>query len=291
MPYPAANRIYPADNRLYPVRAGDDPFFFSPGSSARRLLGETYRPFWDLVIDPDVTLSLLEYKAPGDVSFTTVTIGSHADIPEAARFVSGTPTAFGSGTWTLQATDSTGLVRVNTVKIDTDVRIAQQLITIQANITVRPFASATFARTVTDVAAVKYSVSGAATVAKVAIPRKTLLSGTHDGGNNEAALTDTTATFTGLPVAVGDTVANTTDGSEGTISAIGANTLTATLAGGTDDDWDTSDAYVVYRADTLISRVRDFEYKPSATGIHTITLFVEDSSANEYSATVRVQVS
>jgi hypothetical protein len=68
--------------------------------------------------------------------------------------------------------------------------------------------------------------------------------GSHDGANNASVLTDTSQSFI-VNDLVGLTVNNTTDGSSGIITANTATTVTATLSGGTDDDWDTSDAYTI----------------------------------------------
>ena len=76
--------------------------------------------------------------------------------------------------------------------------------------------------------------------------------GAHDGLANAAVLTDTSANFYAAGVQVGMTVYNTTDGSSGTITAVGKTTITATLAGGTESDWDIGDLYYidVYEAPT-----------------------------------------
>jgi len=68
--------------------------------------------------------------------------------------------------------------------------------------------------------------------------------GTHDGLANAAFLTDTSKSFT-VNEFRGLIVQNTTDGSEGVITANTATTVTATLSGGTDNDWDISDAYII----------------------------------------------
>jgi len=66
----------------------------------------------------------------------------------------------------------------------------------------------------------------------------------HDGTNNSATLDDSTQAWTvnGL---VGKYVYNLTDGSSAAITANTATQVTATLSGGTDNDWDTGDAYVI----------------------------------------------
>jgi hypothetical protein len=67
-------------------------------------------------------------------------------------------------------------------------------------------------------------------------------SGTHNGSANSAYLEDTTANWV-ENVFVGLEISNTTDGSKGRITANTQTTITATLTGGTDNDWDSSDAY------------------------------------------------
>lgn len=82
------------------------------------------------------------------------------------------------------------------------------------------------------------------------------LAGAHDGAANSASLKDSTRNFVMDGVQVGDRVANTTDGSSATVTAIATttnpnDTLLMTLAGGTQNDWDVADAYTV----TLINRL------------------------------------
>jgi hypothetical protein len=69
-------------------------------------------------------------------------------------------------------------------------------------------------------------------------------SGTHSGANNLAYLSDSSATWA-INGFVGLTVYNDTDHSSGTITANSYNTVTATLSGGTQNDWDTGDAYTI----------------------------------------------
>ena len=68
-----------------------------------------------------------------------------------------------------------------------------------------------------------------------------------DASAGECTLTDTSATFiTTEYVTAGDTVHNTTDGSTGVVLSITSDTaLVCALFGGTGDDWDTDDAYVI----------------------------------------------
>ncbi len=65
----------------------------------------------------------------------------------------------------------------------------------------------------------------------------------HDGSANAATLTDSGETWT-TNEWVGYTIYNTTDGSQGLITANTGTTVTAILYGGTDNDWDIGDAYL-----------------------------------------------
>lgn len=74
--------------------------------------------------------------------------------------------------------------------------------------------------------------------------------GTHTGSNNASALTDSAAAFVVDGVTIGDVVYNSTDGSSGRITAVTATTVTAALAGGTDNDFDTNDVYYIPKGRT-----------------------------------------
>lgn len=65
---------------------------------------------------------------------------------------------------------------------------------------------------------------------------------THDGSNNASVLSDSGASYTTNEL-VGYTINNLTDGSTATVTANTATTITGTLGGGTDNDWDASDIY------------------------------------------------
>ena len=75
--------------------------------------------------------------------------------------------------------------------------------------------------------------------------------GTHDGSSGAAVLTDSGESWT-TNAFVGLTIINNTDGSRGVITANTATTITATLDGGTDNDWDSSDTYTICCTDTGI---------------------------------------
>ena len=69
--------------------------------------------------------------------------------------------------------------------------------------------------------------------------------GTHTGAPAAAALTDDAAHFRIPDGLVGLTIVNQTDGSSGPIAANTETTVTAALAGGTDNAWDPDDIYYI----------------------------------------------
>ena len=85
--------------------------------------------------------------------------------------------------------------------------------------------------------------------------------------NGECTCTDSSAPFTN--VKVGDDIHNTTDGSDGIVIAItSTSALVTALFGGTDNDWDSSDAYVIVpqgRKQLILDPA------PSTSG-HTVTI-------------------
>lgn len=72
-------------------------------------------------------------------------------------------------------------------------------------------------------------------------------SGVHDGSDNASVLTDSTKSWT-TDEWVGYKVKNLTDGSAAIITANTATTITGTLSGGSENDWDISDNYEVVHA-------------------------------------------
>ena len=67
------------------------------------------------------------------------------------------------------------------------------------------------------------------------------LNGVHTGLDDSPMLVDSNGNF--KINFIGGTIYNDTDASSGTITNVTATTVIATLAGGTDDDWDTNDVY------------------------------------------------
>jgi len=72
-------------------------------------------------------------------------------------------------------------------------------------------------------------------------------SSTHDGANNVAVLADSTQSWT-TNEHIGKRIYNVTDGSSSVITANTATTATGVLSGGSDNDWDTGDEYLIKSA-------------------------------------------
>lgn len=68
--------------------------------------------------------------------------------------------------------------------------------------------------------------------------------GTHTGSGNASTLTDSAQEWITNQLA-GLTITNVTDGSSGPITANTDTTVTASLSGGSENDWDTSDVYTI----------------------------------------------
>jgi len=91
-----------------------------------------------------------------------------------------------------------------------------------------------------------------------------------DAAGGKALLTDTSALFwTTDYVKPGDSIHNTTDGSTGIVLSIeSATTLYCALFGGTDNEWDTSDAYVIQPQ----ARIELYLDPPPSTSGHIIDI-------------------
>lgn len=103
----------------------------------------------------------------------------------------------------------------------------------------------------TIVKTVELNLDGAVTTAeKIYIQVKKAEGGAHSGADGASVLTDSTKSWT-VDGLIGKRVYNVTDGSYGTITDNDATTVTATLGGGTDDDWDAGDRYLILDAKPL----------------------------------------
>jgi len=119
-------------------------------------------------------------------------------------------------------------------------------------------------------------VTGAADVVTFNGP---MLYGTHAGANNQATLQPTSPRWI-ADALIGATVYNITDGSSATITDNSEGVVTANLAGGTDNDWDTNDVFLI-RFDEpycLHPWAETFCFKVPA-GCATLRVFVENINA------------
>jgi hypothetical protein len=116
------------------------------------------------------------------------------------------------------------------------------------------------------------NLSGAITTSEnINIQTKRAEGGGHTGANGAAVLTDSNKAWV-VDALIGKRVYNVTDGSAGTITDNTADTVTASLGGGTDDDWDTGDRYLILDAENRFLQAVD----PSEVTA-TQFLFVMDS--------------
>ena len=84
-----------------------------------------------------------------------------------------------------------------------------------------------------------------------------LMTGTHAGSSGASVLSDPGADFKscGVDPNVGQLVLNSTDGSEGVVIAVTEDTVTCTLAGGTNNTWSNGDTYIILKTETEDSSI------------------------------------
>ncbi len=76
-----------------------------------------------------------------------------------------------------------------------------------------------------------------------------LMTGTHKGADGASVLSDPGADFKscGADPNVGQLVLNDTDSSEGVVTAATEDTVTCTLAGGSNNSWANGDTYIILK--------------------------------------------
>lgn len=111
----------------------------------------------------------------------------------------------------------------------------------------------------------------------------TKYTGTHDGAANASVLTDSGESWT-TDMFKGAVVYNITDGSYGTVTANTATTITATLANGTDDDWDVDDTFHVTNVTELDTdeQAEIVALKAAANLYKMAVATVDSSDASKY---------
>ncbi len=142
-----------------------------------------------------------------------------------------------------------------------------------------------------QISAINYSVSGDATVAKTAITRDIVWSGTHTTTNDSATLKNSALDWTKMLIKVDTDIAkNITDGSEAVITALTATEITAALSGGAEDDWDIGDTYNIVDGAPLDVIAKRLRLSYSSVGVYVCTLYVTDQSANESTTSIVLTV-
>ena len=99
--------------------------------------------------------------------------------------------------------------------------------------------------------------------------------GLHTGADAAAVLTDGTKAWM-VSELVGLTLYNKTDGSSTTVTANTSTTVTGVLTGGTDNDWDTDDEYIVQDPSAIPSDFTDY-VKAGSTGAFTFYAVIPES--------------
>jgi hypothetical protein len=97
------------------------------------------------------------------------------------------------------------------------------------------------------------------------------LSRVHTGENNAAILTDSMARFRtkGVESNVGMIVYNLTDGSQGVVTAVDDNNITAPLEGGTENLWDAGDEYLIVTIDATDRASVEYYLAFTAADVHS----------------------
>ncbi len=296
-PLAHAKRTYPlsASGRVYPSSAAFG-YFMLPGNSSKPILGEQYYPFgtFELGYPSGTTLSSIQYRLSGASAWTTVSAGAYSDVEEATRFVALEASAFADvRNYQVQAsfTASGTAVLLETVSVPTLLELTDYRICASGQ-TIKPFANARFAVVSSPyVASIEYSVSGVSAIAKTAILKPVLGSGTHNTGTS-ISLINTTADFSGIRVAVGDIV-HVATGATMPVAAISTtvntgDTLSGTLSSGS---FTSGTQYTVREELNLVGMANRWDYQFNTSGVYVMTLYVTDTDSNESSDSLYVRVS
>lgn len=116
-----------------------------------------------------------------------------------------------------------------------------------------------FITEITQSSVVEYQISPPAGVKIWVNGDDDVVSGSHDGSSGAAILTDSTALFvTNGLIKVGQAIFNLTDKSFAIITSFTETTISGTLGGGQDNDWDSADVFdipIITYAKTLKQQV------------------------------------
>ena len=290
-PFVAVEREGPleSEDRSMPIPLEAPPIILSVPSK-KITPGDRVYPFAGLTINGPAPIASARWRKGGG-SYSAISLGVYTDILSAIRFVSEVVNIYGTVLYEVEITDEASNVVIAAADVVSSIQLGISKIA-DNDTKFRPFCDSLLATDASQIASISYSVAGDATVTKTAITRPSMITGAHSGSSGAAALTDAGRDFTTYEILLAtDIIQNTTDGSEGVITEVTATTVTATLDGGTDDDWDTSDAYKIVDGGNLDFIAKGFEHSQSTAGFYIYTLYVVDGSTNESSAFITARIS
>jgi hypothetical protein len=326
-PRPSSRRVFPrsSENVIFPL-ASTEEYFVVAGASKFVSLGDRVYPYAELDVraPSGVAVSGLERQYSGEGSWAAVAMGANPDLETALKFYSVIADSYWTRTYRVRVTYSDATVRIAETTVAASIQGLASRIT-KNSLKLRVFAGVSFATDPDLVAAVSYAVSGATTVAKTEIPRETIVTGRHTGPDGSASLVDTNSDFTELGVIVGDLVSNTAppqrnfprassgrifpqtadslvfpvvpteDVSATTITGITTtanqnDTVVGILSGGSENDWDTGDAFTISLGCNQILLAQNFNLGGLNSGMNRVTLYVKDTSAIEVESSLVIRV-
>ncbi len=235
----------------------DDPFFIHIPIK-RTLIGSVVYPFAGMRTTlPASELLSARYRKDGG-GWNTITKGAYSDLLQAILFFSETQNDFGTFIFELELTDVGSVVHsaVGSIIVGVIGGVAK---TARTASRFRPFADVKIGDP-SQVSKIEYSVQGATPIGRKEILPPLLFQGLHTGANNNANLIDSSANFLNTRIRAGiDIVKNVTDGSQAVITSVLSSTeIVGTLAGGTENDWDTNDNYEIVDGDNIALRAQKF---------------------------------
>ncbi len=241
--------------------------------STNARIGSGYLPFASLRTSLDITSA--RYRIDGG-SWVNITQGNFTDLKAAVKGVLLEKNNIKNQTIELEINS----VYTFLVGVINGVRLVHSTKRGTVSKPIKPFSDLILAANDTYISTIEYRVNGGSWTA---VTMDTIVSGTHNGSNNSASLVDTTKNFNNYDIRVGfDELKNNTDGGRGIITSFTGTTITATLSGGTENDFDTNDAYVVYRRMSLSELAKRVTVTFGSSGTHTVELRVTDTSSNNF---------
>ena len=289
LPFDLRSGSFESEDRLLPV-SPVTPTIQIVIPSKKITVGDRLYPFAGFTITGPSEIASARWRRDGG-AWNAISIGAFTDILSALRFVNEVINLYAQFFYEVEITDELGNVAMCGVDAVSNITTGVGK-SVARDVKFRPFADSILAEDPTQISNIFHSVAGDTTIAKTVIERQILFTGTHDGVNNSAVLFDSTRDFTNMGIVVNrDIIENLTDGSNGLITALTANIITASMQSGAENDFDTDDSYRIVDGSTLDIAAKKFELSFAAQGIYLITLYVVDQSASEGTGIVTARVS